>query len=137
LKTFLNVKKVKKSIGVICGKMTKSFGREIVWAENYKECFGERKTYGASADDLANLGDQVEQYVKAAETALAAFCKNADNLEALQEEFTSGQIGVRITSDAADKGWKIEDGNLWLETKANYWTSYLNSFSSSNLESIL
>jgi len=137
LKTLKNINAKKKSIETLCGKMTKCFQREIIWADNWKELYDERKTYGAGDDNLYQLGDQVEQYVKQADTAFAGFCKDADNLEALQEEFTSGQIGVRITDSAADKGWKIEDGNLWMETKAGYWTSYLNSFSKENLEGIL
>jgi len=118
-------------------KISKVYGQDLTWADNSQELYEARVAYGASLSDNYTIGDGILLYVTQFETQITAFCKDADNLEALKEELAGGQVGVRIKDDASDKGWAIEDGNLWMETKNNYWKSYLSEFSASKLESIL
>jgi len=130
-----NVVKAKATIATIMTKVSKPYGRELTWADNFQELYDALIEYGKSPADLYTLGDSVVTYAKQLDTELTKFCKDADNLEALQEEHSSGQVGVRIID--ADKPWIIEEGNLWMQTKKNYWLSYMNEFSSGNLEKIL
>jgi len=132
-----NVKKNQKLIEQKMAKISKVYGQELTWADNSQELYEARVAYGAQATDNYTLGDAILLYVNQLESQITAFCKDADNLEALKDELAGGQVGVRIKDDASDKGWAIEDGNLWMETKNNYWKSYLSEFSSSKLESIL
>jgi hypothetical protein len=132
-----NVKKNQKLIEQKMAKISKVYGQELTWADNSQELYEARVAYGASVSDNYTLGDAILLYVTQLESQITAFCKDADNLEALKDELAGGQVGVRIKDDASDKGWAIDDGNLWMETKNNYWKSYLSEFSSSKLESIL
>jgi len=132
-----NVKKNQKLIEQKMTKISKVYGQELTWADNAQELYEARVAYGASESDHYTLGDAILLYVNQLDTELTKFCKDADNLEALKDELAGGQVGVRIKDDASDKAWAIEDGNLWMETKANYWKSYLSEFSAAKLESIL
>jgi hypothetical protein len=128
-----NVKKNQKLIEGKMAKVSKVYGQELTWADNAQDLYEARKNYGASESDHYTLGDAILLYVNQLESQMTAFCKDADNLEALKDELAGGQVGVRIKDDASDKAWVIEDGNLWMETKANYWKSYLTEFSAPKL----
>jgi len=133
-------KNVKKNIKLIEAKMTKLgkvYGQDLTWADNSQEIYDARKSYGASDSDNYTLGDAILLYVTQLEKELTLFCKDKDNLEALKEEVAAAQVGVRIKDDATDKSWAIDGGNLWMETKNNYWKSYLSEFSAKKLEAIL
>lgn len=133
-------KNVKKNLKLIEAKMTKiskPYGQELTWTDNSQELYEARKSYGAQDTDSYTLGDAILLYVTQLEKEFTTICKDKDTLEALQEVLSSGQVGVRITDTPAEKGWAIDGGNLWMETKNNYWKSYLSEFSASKLESIL
>jgi len=132
-----NVKKNQKLIEAQMQKVSKVYGQELTWADNAQELYEARKAYGASETDQYTLGDAILTYVAQFVKEITIFAKDKDNLEALQEEVAGAQIGVRIKDDAAAKSWAIDSGNLWMETKANYWKSYLSEFTASKLESIL
>jgi len=132
-----NVKKNQKLIEAQMTKVSKVYGQELTWADNAQELYEARKAYGASETDQYTLGDAILTYVAQFVKEITIFAKDKDNLEALQEEVAGAQIGVRIKDDAAAKSWAIDSGNLWMETKANYWKSYLSEFTASKLESIL
>jgi hypothetical protein len=131
-----NLAKSKKAIATSMEKINKAYGQELAWADNDQETYDALITYGKSKEDLYTLGDQILSYVKQAEKEMIAFCKDADNLEALQEELSGAQIGVKVVSEH-EKPWGHEGGQLWMYTKPNYWNSYLNEFTASKLESIL
>jgi len=132
-----NVKKNQKLIETKMAKISKTYGQELTWADNAQEIYDARKSYGASDTDNYTLGDAILLYVTQLEKEMTAICKDKDTLEALKDEIAGAQVGVRIKDDAAEKSWAIEDGNLWMETKNNYWKSYLSEFTASKLESIL
>jgi len=118
-------------------KISKTYGQELTWADNSQEIYDARKSYGASDSDNYTLGDAILLYVNQLEKEMTAICKDKDTLEALKDEIAGAQVGVRIKDDASDKSWAIDSGNLWMETKNNYWKSYLSEFTASKLESIL
>jgi len=118
-------------------KISSVFGQELTWANNSQEIYEARITYGQPIENLYILGDHILSYVKQAEKEFIAFCKSADNKEALQEVLTGSTVGVRITDTPSAKSWIIEDGNLWMETRNNYWNNYLTEFTAAKLESIL
>jgi hypothetical protein len=132
-----NVKKNNKLIEAKMTKLGKVYGQDLTWADNSQEIYDARKSYGASDSDNYTLGDAILLYVTQLEKELTLFCKDKDNLEALKEEVAAAQVGVRIKDDATDKSWAIDGGNLWMETKNNYWKSYLSEFSAKKLEAIL
>jgi len=126
-----NIVKVNKS----CASVSKLFGKELAWVDNFQEIYDKLKSSGKSQDYLWTFGDQLSEYAQQVVTAFTVFCKDSDNKEALEEVLTSGKIGVRICDDSANEEyWVIEDGTLWMETKASYYGSYLNYFDSERLE---
>jgi len=132
-----NLKKNEKPIETAMAKISSVFGQELTWANNSQEIYEARITYGQPIENLYILGDHILSYVKQAEKEFIAFCKSADNKEALQEVLTGSTVGVRITDTPSAKSWIIEDGNLWMETRNNYWNNYLTEFTAAKLESIL
>jgi len=111
------------------------FGKELTWIDNYQELFDRLKKSGRGDDWLWKLGDQIAPYTLQLSKVFSTFCKDTDNKEALEEVLTTGKIGVRIIDDKAqDQYWCIADGILWMETKAGWFGSWLDNFSSDKLE---
>jgi len=81
------------------------------------------------------LGEPLLNYPTQLSKAMAQFCKDADNKEALEEVLTTGKIGVRIVDNSKnDVYWFIEEGTLWMETKEGWFGGYMDSYSSDLLE---
>jgi len=69
--------------------------------------------------------------------------KYARTIAAMKEKLgKSGNVSVRIvekTSETIDSaiGWTIENGELWMETRADYWGKHLQSYSANKMSKIL
>jgi len=114
-------------------KISKIYGQDLTWEDNNQAIFDELKTYGKTDDQLNKLGDEINNYATQLLKELTIFCKDADNVEQLKEEVSSGVILLRIDTNSASN-WIIEDGKLIMESKPNYWNSYLSEFTAVALE---
>jgi hypothetical protein len=130
-----NTKKARTTIDATMSKINKFYGQDLTWIDNTQEIYETLKGAGRSENDLYKLGDVIITYVNQFNTELTKFCKDADNKEQLQNELTSGQVGLRISTD--DKYFELEEGTLWLQTKQNIWGSWLTEFNTDKLEKIL
>jgi len=138
LVTRKNVKAAKVKQDATMTKVNAVFGKELAWVDNVQELYDTLKKSGKSVSDLYTIGDNINSYTDQLLKEFTTFCKDADNKEALDEELSAGQVGVRIVDDSKeDKYWVLEDGTLWMETKARYWNSWLSSFTAEVLEKIL
>jgi len=135
LNTRKNLAEANKTIQKSVEQASKAFGKQLTWVDNNQELYDTLKSSGKSEDYLYTFGNPLAEYSKQLVTALTAFCKDPDNKEALEEVLTSGKVGVRICDNSKnDEYWVIEDGTLWMETKAGYFGSYLNYFDKDRLE---
>jgi len=76
--------------------------------------------------------------VKQASEQVAVFSKDADNLEALQDVWSTGVIGIKIVADNEyEKYWRLENGSLYMLTTKGYFGSYLSYYDAGRIESIL
>jgi len=92
-----------------------------------------QKYLDKTPENLYKIGDEMNNYANQLLKELTIFCKDADNLEQLKEELTSGVILLRVDTNSASN-WILEDGKLIMETKPNYWNSYLSEFTAVALE---
>jgi len=116
---------------------SKAFGKELTWIDNYQELYDKLKAAGKSDDYLWELGDPIKAYATQCKDALLEFCKNEDNKQQLETELSTGKCGIRFYVGDDDRYWSIEDGVLWMDTKVNYFGSYLYNFDSERLCGIL
>jgi len=108
---------------------SKAFGRTLTWTDNYNELC-KLIAKGTAAD----FGDQLQKYPATLAEVLTEFCKDADNLEALQEALSANTVTLRLTED---KYFSIENGVLYMDISPSYWGSYLNYFNAASLEKLL
>lgn len=136
----LNSRKCLKAAVAVMDKSlaeaSKLFGKELTMVDNYQELYDALKSAGKSQDTLFTFAKPLEDYAKQLVTVFQKFCKDNDNKEALEEVLTAGKAGVRICdgNKSTDDYWVIEDGILWMETKPNYYGSYISYFDSDRLE---
>jgi len=116
-------------------KAAKVYGGDIVWEDPSEAIYEALTAYGKTPENLFTIGDNFKQYVDQFVKEITVFSKDPDNLEQLKNEWSTGIITLRVTDDAVP--FRLEDGKLVMETKANYWCSYLSEFTAAALEKIL
>jgi len=135
LNTRKSLKSVQPKIDALLKTVSTSFGKELQWIDNYQELYDKLKKANKSEDWLWKLGEPLLNYPTQLAKAMAQFCKDADNKEALEEVLTTGKIGVRIVDNSKnDAYWFIEEGTLWMETKEGWFGGYIDSYSPDLLE---
>jgi len=135
LNTRKSLKSVQPKIDALLKTVSTAFGKELQWVDNYQELYDLLKKANKSDDWLWKMGEPLLNYPTQLSKAMAQFCKDADNKEALEEVLTTGKIGVRIVDHSKnDLYWCIEEGTLWMETKEGWFGGYMDSYSSDLLE---
>jgi len=134
LNTRKSLKDGRTKIDALMKKVSTAFGSEIAWVDNAQEIYDKLKDpeVGKSQEYLFNLGNVILEYAKQFAATMEAFCKDADNKEALQEVLTTGKAGVRFGE--AENYWAIDDGTLWMEAQPRYFGSYMSYYDSDRLE---
>jgi len=129
------VKNLNKNLPEIESAMeqaSKSFGRKLTLTDNYNDLIEKLKTKGTRID---NFGDQLVLYPKRLAEVFAEFCKDADNLEALQEAMSKDTVTIRFID--ADTYWALTDGVLFIDINIQYFGSYLSYFNAAGIEKLL
>jgi len=86
----------------------------------------------------AHVGKQILDYVVQFHKAVAEFCKNPDNKEAVQDAWKTNRGGFLFADSAApDVYWHWQDGDLRMQVKPSYWGSWLSYYNEQNLEKTL
>lgn len=127
------VKNLNTALPVIAGHMeaiSKAVGRTITLTDNYNELIN-----ALSEDKRNTFGDVIRLYPQTLAEELAKFCADKDNLEALQESWTSNTVTIRFVG--ADTYYAIADGNFFIEVNPAYWGSYLSYFNAAIIEKLL
>jgi len=138
LNTRKSLKAAQVNIDKSMQQISKAYGKEVTFIDNYQEIFNKLKTGGRAIDYLFNLGDDLKEYAKQLEKILAEFFKNSDNKEQLETELTTGKIGIKFLDEPPSNWWTMEDGTLFMETSTNYYGSnYLSYYSVDRLCRIL
>jgi len=138
LKTRKSIKAALESINVTIAKASASFGKELTFIDNSSDLFDKLQAAEKSQDWLFDLGNYIKVYPEQLQAVLQVFCNNEENKEQLQAELTTGKIGIRIVeNDKEDVYFRIEEGTLWMETKASWFGNYLGNYSAELLETKL
>jgi len=111
----------------------KAFGKQLTWIDNYQELHDELKKAGKNQDYLWTFGTPLAEYAKQFEKMMVEFCKNSDNKEQLEAEFTTGQVGTKFNTELAERYWGVDDGTLWMYTDPKQFGNYLSYFDSDRL----
>jgi len=130
---FINLENAKKNIDATIAKISKVYGADLTWEDTNQAIFDELTTYGKTPENLYKIGDEINNYCTQLLKEFTIFCKDPDNVEQLKEELSSGVILLRVNT-ASTSNWVIEEGKLVMETKPNYWNSYLSEFTAVALE---
>jgi len=128
-----NLENAKKNIDATMAKVSKVYGADLTWEDTNQAIFDELTTYGKTPENLYKIGDEINNYCTQLLKEFTIFCKDADNVEQLKEELTSGVILLRVDTNSSSN-WVLEEGKLIMETKPNYWNSYLSEFTAVALE---
>lgn len=96
----------------------------------YTACASETNAKGAQ------FGKSVDAILKQAANCITAFCKNADNKEALADAWKSGKFDFDY-NDGSWVYWSWKDGSLIMQVKKGNLASWLDSYNPSVLESTL
>jgi len=111
---------------------SKSFGRKLTLTDNYNDLIEKLKVKGTKLEDV---GDKLKEYPKRLAEVFAEFCKDADNLEALQEAMSKDTVTIRFID--ADTYWAMADGVLFIDVNIAYFGSYLSYFNAAGIEKLL
>jgi len=134
LKTRKSIKTALEAAAGPVKKASEAFGKELTFVDNTSELFEQLQASGKGEDWLFNLGGVLVPYADQFAKAITAFCANADNKEQLEAELTTGKFGVRLAAaDKEDVYWCLEEGTLWMETKAGWFGSYMDYYDADRL----
>jgi len=136
LKVRKNIKTADPKIQEQVEHISKSFGKSLIWDDNSDEIYNALENYSEGKGE--DIGDKMVEYVSQLNKCIAEFVKNPDNKESLEQFLTGGKIGIKIIdSSETEQYFKLIDGSLYMESKANYWGSYISYFNPEYLEKIL
>jgi hypothetical protein len=134
IKALKNLKAVQGEITSNVASLSKAYGKEVKFDTDPVALLNQLE----GKTDIESLGKNILLYVKQASEQVAVFSKDADNLEALQDVWSTDVIGIKIVADNEyEKYWRLENGSLYMLTTKGYFGSYLSYYDAARIESIL
>jgi len=143
LKTRKSIKTALEKGDAAIKKASAAFGKELTFVDNTSDLFEALKAANKSEDWLFGLGDYIVPYIEQFTKVMCDFCKNADNKEQLEAELITAKFGVRLDprtgedASSGDRYWVVDEGVLWVETKPDWFGSYLSYYDEDRLSKIL
>jgi len=129
--------KVNKSMEAIA----KAIGKPARWQVDVQNVYDRQiSEVKARPEDLfTKIGNGLVGYAEQLKTIITKFCENADNKEALNDEFSGSEFvcGVRIVDSGKESVYFAkEDGTLWMNASSSYFGSWISSYTGAELEKI-